>query len=44
MLGESIVIVPKRIEEKKYSELSELIYELNNIGFRTQKTKIRKLF
>ena len=44
MLGESIVIVPKRIEEKKYSELSELIYELNKIGFITQKTKIRKLF
>ena len=44
MLGESIVIVPKEIGGKNNSDLSEIINGLNNIGFITQKTRIRQLF
>jgi pantoate kinase len=44
MLGESLVIVPKEIGRKNNLEISEIIYALNDIGFMTQKTRVKKLF
>jgi len=42
MLGKSIVIVPKNINEKK--DLSNLNEELHKAGFKTQKTIVGRLF
>ena len=44
MLGKSLVIVPKNIDNEEGLELSRLIYELNEVGFITKKTKIGRLF
>ena len=44
MLGKSLVIVPKNIDNEEDLELSGLIYELNEVGFITKKTKIGRLF
>lgn len=44
MLGKSLVIVPKNIDNEKDLELSRLIYELNEVGFITKKTRIGRLF
>ncbi len=44
MLGKSLVIVPKNIDNEEDLELSRLIYELNEVGFITKKTKIGRLF
>ena len=44
MLGKSLVIVPKNIDNEEDLELSRLIYELNEVGFITKKIKIGRLF
>ena len=44
MLGKSLVIVPKNIDNEEDLELSKLIYELNEVGFITKKTRIGRLF
>ncbi|MDB3855642.1 hypothetical protein OAV46_01920 [Euryarchaeota archaeon] len=44
MLGKSLVIVPKNIDNEEGLELSKLIYELNEVGFITKKTRIGRLF
>ena len=44
MLGKSLVIVPKNIDNDDNLELSRLIYELNEVGFITKKIKIGRLF
>ena len=44
MLGKSLVIVPKNIDNDDNLELSRLIYELNEVGFITKKTRIGRLF
>tara|TARA_B110000003_G_scaffold194514_1_gene193258 strand:+ start:826 stop:1800 length:975 start_codon:yes stop_codon:yes gene_type:complete len=43
MLGKSLVIVPKNIDNENDLELSRLTYELNELGFITKKTRIGRL-
>ena len=42
MLGKSLVIVPKNVNDEKIPD--NLQHRLNKIGFKTQKTMLRRLF